>query len=154
MTIPNQPKSLRMPLQKSLAFHPQIPTILACNFKIDVSAFIIIIIILLLFSYCSCCDCHDHPLHYTAANNSVVSAAAAAAVVSAADVAAVLLHFPFCCLSMATFLSTSYGGLGHMMSLYCSGKYCRHLLYSSASLMASNCIGTMGSGIDTSHSLR
>ena len=120
-----------MPLQKSLAFHPQIHTILVCNFNSDVSAFFIIII-LLLFSYCSCRDCHDHCLHYTAANNSVVSAAAAAAVVSAADSAAVLLHLPFCHLSAATFSSTLSGGLGHVMSLYCSGKYCCHLLYSSA----------------------
>ena len=60
------------------------------------------------------------------------SAASAAVVVSAADAAAVLLCLPFCHLSVATFLSTSSGGLGHVMSLYCSGKYCCHLLYSSA----------------------
>ena len=109
---------------------------------------------LFLFSYCSCHDCHDHCLHYTGANNSVVSAAAAAAVVSAADADVVLLHLPFCHLSAATFLSTSSGGLGHMMSLYCSGKYCHHLLYSLACLIAGNCIGAMGSDIDASHSLR
>ena len=133
-----------MPLQKYLAFHPQIP--------MQFQDSIIIILLLLLFSYCSCHDCHDHHLHYTAANNSVVSAAAAA-VVSAADAAAVLLCLPFCHISTATFLSTLPGALGHVMSLYCSGKYCHHLLYSSACLMASNCIGAMGSGVDANHSL-
>ena len=107
----------------------------------------------LLFSYCSCRDCRDHHLHYTAANKSVVSAAAAAVVVSSAAAAAVLLHLPFCLFSMATFSNTSSGGLGHVMSLYCSGKYCHYLLHSSACLMAINSIGAMGSGIDASHSL-
>ena len=41
MTIPSQPKSSCMPLQESLAFHQQTATIVACNFKIDVSAFFI-----------------------------------------------------------------------------------------------------------------
>ena len=101
----SQPKSSRMPLQKSLAFHPQIPTILACNFKIDVLTFIIIIIImLLLFSYCSCHDCHDHCLHYAATNNSVVSAAAAAVVISVAA-AAVLLRLCFCRLLLFSYCS-------------------------------------------------
>ena len=58
MSIPSRPKSSHMPLQESLAFHLQTATIMACNFKIDVSAFFItpIIIMLLLFSYCSCRD--------------------------------------------------------------------------------------------------
>ena len=37
-----------MPLQESLAFHPQTTTIVACNFKIEVSAFFITPILLLI----------------------------------------------------------------------------------------------------------
>ena len=60
MTIPSRPESSRMPLQESLALHPQTTTIMACNLKIH---FLLLLLLLLAVPYGTASHCVEHRRH-------------------------------------------------------------------------------------------